>query len=155
MTERGWHIDDESLLPVIDDEREFRSAHVGDPALEALIALWSGRPVDAERILLRLLANGGSARFQALLADAWRDQGHHDDAIEAYLTLVSDSAGSPREAVMRQHLGKAYFVAGRFEEARSEFSRALDLRLRAGADPDLIASSRLARDRAAELASPH
>lgn len=153
MSERGWHIDEETLLPVIDDEQEFREAHADDLALEALIALWSGRPIDAEGFLLRLLAETDSPRMQALLADAWRDQGRHTEAIQAYLGLVADAVGSPGEAAMRQHLGKAYFAAGCLEEARSEFSQALALRLRDGAEPNLVASSRLALERATALIS--
>jgi len=153
MEGHGWHIDQETLMPVLDDEEKFRAAHAEDPALEALVALWSGRPIDAERILLRLIVDGGSTRIRALLADAWRDQRRFAKAIRAYQELVANAAGSEIEAVMRQHLGKAYFAAGCFEEARCEFTQALELRMRAKAAPGLIVSSRMALERVTSLGS--
>ena len=50
----GWHIDPETLLAVLDDEEVLRAAHAGDPAVEAMICLWSGDTVGAERLLDRL-----------------------------------------------------------------------------------------------------
>lgn len=153
MSDAGWHIDERTLLPVIDDEEVFRTAHSEDPALDALVSLWSGRPRDAEHLLRDLLAREDSSRFCALLADSLRDQGHHEEAITTYRALVSDSIDSAREAVMRQHLGKAYFVAGDVEQALREFTQALDLRIRINADSALIESSRLAVARATVLAA--
>ena len=121
-----------------------------DPACEALILLWSGRPVQAEAALNDLLSMGDSPRLRALRADTWRDQGRYDQAIRAYRALVKERAGTPGEAVMLQHLGKAYFAANRFREAQQAFGRALELRISAGSEEDLIASSRLAWDRATQ-----
>lgn len=149
MIDAGWHIDPRSLLPVIDDIEAFRRAHRDDEARDALEALWGGRPGEAEA-LLRAAAQPGSPRIRALIADAWRDQGRHDAAIRAYRELVQETAGTRLEATMRQHLGKTYFAAGRHAEALEAFTVALTLRVRDGADPDLIASSRLAVDRATE-----
>lgn len=61
--------------------------------------------------------------------------------------------GTAREAVLWQHLGKAYFVGGNLPEAVEAFSEALQLRVCAGEDPDLVASSRLAHQRAEPLLS--
>jgi hypothetical protein len=40
----GWHIDSDSLLPVLTDEHAFRTAHADDPAVDVLVCLWSGDP---------------------------------------------------------------------------------------------------------------
>jgi tetratricopeptide (TPR) repeat protein len=147
MTEAGWHIDPMTLLPVIHDESTFRQEHAQDPALEALVALWSGHPIVAERLLQQLVGDQTNPRFRALRADSLRDQGRHEEAIREYRDLVAEAEGTALEAVLRQHLGKAYFVAGRLERARTEFARALALRVRDDAAAELLASSRLAIDR--------
>jgi tetratricopeptide (TPR) repeat protein len=149
----GWHIDGETLLPVLHDVAAFREAHRDDPALEALVALWSGHPETAERELRRL-ADPDSPRLRALLADAWRDQGRTGEAVDAYRELVEEAVGTPREAVLRQHAGKALFAAGRHEEALHEFELALSLRVAAGAEEPLVASSRAAVERARQVLTP-
>ncbi|GAB2756764.1 tetratricopeptide repeat protein [Nocardioides pakistanensis] len=146
----GWHIDARTLQPVIDDLEVFTSAHQDDPALEALTLLWTGRPNDAEAAIRQAMPRGDSLRFRALLADTWRDQGRTDDAVEAYQQLVRETAGTASEAVMRQHLGKAQFAAGRYRDARMSFEQALELRVAAGAERALVQSSRAAAARAAE-----
>lgn len=144
----GWHIDADTLLPVIEDVELFRAALEDDPAVDVLVALWSGDPVQAEAEIRRLLAEGETPRLRALLADSWRDQGRKDEAVAAYEELVSQAAGTPHEAVMQQHLGKALFVAGRFDEAADAFENALRLREAAGVDERLINSSKAALERA-------
>jgi len=148
----GWYIDRETLLPVIEDVNLFRAFYVDDPVVEILIALWTGRPDEAENQLYEELASSDSPRLRALLADAWRDQGRPDDAIGAYEQLVQEVLGTTHEAVMQQHLGKALFVAGRHEEAAKAFEKALRLRSEAGADESLVRSSRMAAERAHEAA---
>ena len=159
----GWHIDAETLLPVLDDEAEFRRVHAKDPALEGIVALWGGRAAEAEALFAALAARDRSPRWRALRADAWRDLGRHDEAIDEYRDLVAHYAGTAREAGFVQHLGKALFAARRDAEAAEEFERAVELRRAAlgdGADPDpsLLASSeqalRLARERAARSTAP-
>ncbi|GHF18303.1 tetratricopeptide repeat protein [Pseudolysinimonas yzui] len=149
----GWYIDRESLLPVIEDESVFRAAHAEDPAIEVLVALWSGRPTDAEVQIRTWLDHADSPRLRALLADAWRDQGRTDEAIAAYESLIGEVSDMKSEAVMQQHLGKALFVAGRHEEAAQAFEKALGMRLRFGAEDSLVESSRAAAVRAREAAS--
>lgn len=146
----GWHIDRDTLLPAIHDLDAFRAAHQEDPAREALISLWTGHPVAAEAELRLLLERTDSPRLRALLADTWRDQGRTDAAVAAYESLLAQSAGTAREAVMQQHLGKTLFVAGRHREALAAFERALRLREEAGADDALVASSRAAVERVRE-----
>jgi tetratricopeptide (TPR) repeat protein len=146
----GWYIDEETLLPTIEDEALFRAAHAHDPALEIVIAIWTGRPKAAELLLDLLREEAATPRLRALRADAWRDQGRTDEAVAAYESLIAELTGTASEAVMQQHLGKALFVAGRYREAASAFEKALALRLRSRAEESLIASSRAAVERARE-----
>ncbi|MGW2092874.1 tetratricopeptide repeat protein [Promicromonospora sukumoe] len=150
--EAGWHIDPVTLLPVLVDEAAFRAANASDPALEVLVALWSGNPDRAAELLRPLIdADPTSWRLQALAADVIRDRGDAGSAITVLDALVSENEGTPREAVLVQHLGKALFVAGDFPGAAAKFQRALSLRLADDADPALVGSSRQALDRALEL----
>ena len=145
----GWHIDPSTLRPVITDEQGFREQHSSDPALEVLVALWSGDPHAAMVALSTLLeADADHWRWRALRADIQRDLGEHDQAIAQYEELLVDYAGTDREAVLVQHLGKAHFAAGHYDEAASCFERALQRRSISGADPSLVASSQIALDEA-------
>jgi tetratricopeptide (TPR) repeat protein len=144
----GWHIDPDTLLPVIDDEAAFRAAQRDDPALELLVLLWSGRPEAALPLARDLVGLRPTPRHRALHADVARDLGRTAEAIATYESIVAETAGTPREAVMTQHLGKAHWAAGNVAEAEAAFERALFLRIDAGAAEDLVASSREARDRA-------
>lgn len=146
----GWHVDPTSLRPVLDDEPAFRAHHGDDPFVDALVLLWTGRPREAEAALATTPCP--ERRRRALLADAWRDQGRHAEALAAYERLVGETAGTPSEATMRQHRGKALLAAGRPGEAVRELSAALAARTAAGADDDLVASSRLALARARAVA---
>ena len=148
----GWHIDPGTLRAVITDEAAFRARYSNDPAVDVLSALWSGDP-DRALVMLEPLLGASPAhwRWRALRADAWRDRGDHDDAIAEYRRLVDEHAGTPNEAVLVQHLGKAHFAAGELGSALTCFQRALDLRLAAGADRSLVESSRAALKRTLEL----
>jgi Flp pilus assembly protein TadD len=151
----GWEFDPITLRPVITDETEFRARHADDPALEVHVALWTGHPDTALEALQPLLdASPDNWRWRALRADAIRDLGDHRSAIADYRQLVTEHAGTGREAVLVQHLGKAYFAAGDYSSAVSCFQRALTLRAEAGADSSLVESSRMALERARQLA-PH
>jgi hypothetical protein len=146
----GWYVDGQTLLPVIEDVELFRAALQDDPAVDVLVALWSGNPKRAETEIRQQLAERETPRLRALLADAWRDQGMTAEAVAAYEELVNQVVGTSHEAVMQQHLGKALFVAGRFDEAARAFETALGLRLETGADEHLVNSSRVALERARE-----
>ena len=151
----GWHMDPETLLPVLDDEATFRAAHADDPAVDVLVALWSGRPDDAALLLAPLLAVEPSRlRWQALSADIARDRGDPAQAIATLERLRDRYLGTPREAVLVQHLGKAHFAAGQPRAAAGCFRRALALRTAAWADAALIASSRRAYERALRAVEP-
>lgn len=150
----GWQLDPVTLRPVITDEPVFRSNNADDPALESLVALWTGHPAKALDALGPLLdAAPEDWRWRALRADARRDLGDHQTAIADYRQLVSEHAGTGHEAVLMQHLGKAYFAAEEYASAVNCFERALSLRTAAGADPSLVESSRSALERARALAS--
>lgn len=140
-----------TLLPVIEDLEEFRRAHADDRALPVLEELWSGRPDTAEPLAMALVEDASTVRHRALLADVRRDLGRIAWAVDEYGRLLEECRGTAREAVLRQHLGKAHFVGGDLPRAVEEFSTALQLRVSAGAAPDLIASSRIARQRAESL----
>lgn len=73
--------------------------------------------------------------------DCARDRGDVSRAVGEYERLVAETAGTPWEGVMRQHLGKVLFTARRFADAVEEFALALRLREEAGADDDLLSSS--------------
>lgn len=135
----GWVIDGGTLLPRIVDVDEFRRGLAEDPLRDAVEALWSGRPDDAEALLRQ---HRLTLRVRALLADCSRDRGRAAQAVRDYRELVEECAGTAWEPVMRQHLGKALFVAARFAEAAEQFALALAQREAAGADEKLVASSR-------------
>lgn len=147
----GWSMDPLTLLPAIDDPAEFRRAHADDPALPVLEELWGGRPERAEPLARALVAASPTPRHRALLADVHRDLGRVAQAVAEYGELVEECRGTPREAVMLQHLGKAHLAAGDHPAAARAFAGALRLRTAAGAAPDLIASSRAALHRARAL----
>ncbi|WP_203336118.1 tetratricopeptide repeat protein [Nocardioides limicola] len=144
----GWEIDPETLRPRILDLDAFAHAFADDPHRDILIALHTGDPAAAHELITTKLQSDGGVRLRALLGDTLRDLGRHEEAITAYVDLVEECRGGPREAVMRQHLGKALFTAGRMAEAATEFEAALALRIDSGADPALIESSRRALARA-------
>lgn len=147
----GWYMDALTLLPVIEDPEEFRRAHADDRALRVLEELWSGRPAEAETFAVALVEEAPTVRHRALLADVRRDLGRIAWTVDEYEQLLDECRGTAREAALWQHLGKAHFVGGRLAEAVEAFSKALGIRVSDGADPDLIASSRMAHQRAESL----
>ena len=150
----GWGIDPATLRAVITDEAAFRARYADDPALDVLVALWDGDPDEAMARLQPLLdAAPTNWRWRALRADARRDLGDHVAAIADYRQLISEHAGTAREAVLVQHLGKACFAAEDYPEAAACFERALGLREAGDADSSLVESSRFALERANELAT--
>jgi tetratricopeptide (TPR) repeat protein len=150
----GWELDPMTLRPVITDEPVFRSRYASDPALEVLIALWAGDPDGALAGLQPLVDEDPTNwRWRALRADARRDRGDHLAAIADYRQLVSEHAGTAHEAVLIQHLGKAYFAAADYSSAATCFERALTLREAGGADSPLVESSRTALERARLLST--
>lgn len=137
----GWVIDGQTLLPRIVDLTAFRRGMASDPLRDVLESLWSGRPDDAAALLR---AQRPTLRVRALQADCHLVAGRVALAVADYGRLVNEATGTPQEAVIRQHYGKALFSAGRYADAAEQFARALELREQAGADETRIASSRQA-----------
>lgn len=137
---------------MITDLDAFRQQMAADDAGVALELLWSGHPEHAELALIPLLAKDpDSPRLLALQADCWRDLGRICDATARYCDLIKKYTGTPREATLRQHLGKTLFAAGQYAAAAGCFQQALQLRRTAGASAELIESSELACRRTAEM----
>lgn len=134
----GWVIRAADLRPAITDRALFRAGMEGDPLGDAIESLWSGDPAAAER---RLATAEPTLRVRALLADCHRDLGDVQRAVREYDALVAETRGTPHEAVMLQHRGKALLAADELERAVSDPSRARDLRWSAGADAGLRAST--------------
>ena len=149
----GLGIDPLSLRTVVLDETAFSAGPGGstDPADRLLAALVTGRLDDAQELADELMAGGAGFRVRALAADVLSARGDHAAAIAAYRRLTAESLHTPREAIARQHLGKAFFTAGEWQAALVQFGAALRLREDSGAPADQLASSRLASARVAEL----
>lgn len=141
-------------MAVLDDEVAFRAAYADDPAVEALVSLFDGRPAEAETQLRQLLVQApDNRRLIALLADARRDQGHFGEAEAEYTRLIESEHDRLRRATFVQHLGKTLYAAGRFVEAEACFTEALAVRIELGAAADQVSSSELARTAAQLRAS--
>ncbi len=132
----GWHIRGTDLRPVVTDVGAFRAGLGDDPLAVELELLWTGQP---EAALLRLAARPQDPRVRALSADCHRDLGDTASAVQEYDELVDEHRGTPREAVFRQHRGKALLARGDAPRAVEDLRRVVALR-RAG-EPTLLASA--------------
>lgn len=132
----GWILRGSDLRPAIVDLQAFRAGLADDPLGPVLERLWSDEPAAALRMLDDRPA---TLRTRALRADCLRDLGARDEAVEAYDSLVEETAGTPREATMRQHRGKALLAADRIDDAVADFRIAVSMRL--AGDPALLASA--------------
>ncbi|RRD36683.1 hypothetical protein EII31_03755 [Leucobacter sp. OH2974_COT-288] len=147
-----WHIDYETLKPVITDEAEFRREHAADPLLDEIVLLWIGQPQQALHGIRDFLSrHPESKRARALMADALRDLNDFAGATEIYTELVRAAKHPLEAATYTQHLGKVYFCCGDIAQAKECFQRALDCRISNNAPQDLIDSSQLAVNRVDEL----
>lgn len=132
----GWLIRAADLRPVVTDLEAFRAGLADDPLAEQIELLWTGNADAALRALDRLEQ---TPRVRALAADCHRDLGNTALAVSEYDVLVAECLGKPREAVMRQHRGKALLANGEAERAVEDFQRAVELRRTA--DAVLLASA--------------
>lgn len=132
----GWILRGSDLRPAIVDLPAFRAGLAEDPLGPVLERLWSDEPGEALRMLAE---HSATLRSRALRADCLRDLGARDEAVEAYDSLVEETAGTPREATIRQHRGKALLAADRIDDAVADFRIAVALRR--SSDPSLLASA--------------
>lgn len=154
-TGHGTGIDVHTLKGVIHDEAAFArwAGECADPVLAVIGPLFRGDLDAAQTALDRISVNAEpnvQFRLRALGADILRDRRQFDEAVSRYEQMLADYAGTSREGVLRQHLGKVHFAAGNYEAARDNFAAALQLRRAQGARADLIESSRIALRRANE-----
>lgn len=105
----------------------------------------------AELVAESRMSDPGSLRLQILEADVAAAAHDTDRAIRLLQYLAGEYRGSSTEATVRQHLGRAYFRAGKYQSAAGNFAAALDLRVASGASAALIYSSTVALQRAREL----
>lgn len=155
----GWRIDPVTLREVVID-RALLTARLHTAA--AADRVWLLRILgDLERSAVEgeaVLAGGGppgaATRIRPLLllghTRSW--QRDWERATELHTEALALATGTRWEAAAHQHWGKCLFEQGRYLEAAEEFAAALQARRAAGADPDLVASSTTALDRAHELA---
>lgn len=132
----GWRIRSADLRPVITDLAAFRAGLAADPLRDEIELLWTGKADDALRRLERVAP---TQRVRALQADCHRDLGDTRTAVREYDLLVAECIGTTREAVMRQHRGKALLAAGSVDRAVEDFTFAVALRQ--ASDPVLLASA--------------
>jgi len=116
-TGHGTGIDVQTLKGVIHDEAAFaRWAGEGaDPVLDVIGPLFRGDLDAAQTALDRISVDAEPEvqfRLRALGADIGRDRGKFAEAVSRYELLLADYAGTRREGVLRQHLGKVHFAAG-------------------------------------------
>ncbi|NYE94333.1 lipopolysaccharide biosynthesis regulator YciM [Psychromicrobium silvestre] len=150
----GIAINPQTLLcEVIDEEaceQAFQASSDDGERVFVLLARGENNRA-AELIAEARLADPGSLRLRILEADLARSVHETERAIRRLRNLVTEYRDSHWESVIRQHLGKAYFVAGQYQSAASSFSSALNQRVAAGAEAALIYSSTVALQRAREM----
>lgn len=150
----GISFNPDTLRSEVIDERLCEAAlnAAPDPGDRVFVLLARGRSNDAAELVAELrMADPGSLRLQVLEADVAASVNDTDRAIRLLQYLAKEQRGQASEASVRQHLGRAYFRAGKYQSAAGNFASALDLRVAAGASAALIYSSTVALQRAREL----
>lgn len=143
----SWTIDAHTLMPRIINHEEFQAEFKEDPYLEVIELMWSG---NAEKAMI-LLKPETSFRARTLQAEALARLGDFEVSFQAYRNLVDEFSGTSREATIRQHFGKALFLAQKINDALKQFELAYKLRQAFGADASLIESSVMAIKRCQEM----
>jgi len=154
-TGHGTGIDTHTLMGLIHDDAAFDSwcQESDDPVLPVIGALFRGHPDAAQRALedaIGAATESSRFRLRALQADIHRDLANFDAAEAIYRQLLHEETGTSREAVLHQHLGKTYFVAGKYQRAHDCFAEALRLREATETPSDQLQSSQVALARAAD-----
>ena len=116
------------------------------------VLLARGRTAEAaEAVAAARNKDPDSFRLQVLDADILAATHRTESAVERLRRLAGSVGGTPAEADVLLHLGKAQFSAGLYGAAAQSFNRALELRVAAGAGAAKIYSSTLALRRARDL----
>lgn len=147
----GIRINPETLLPHIVNEELCNSALAAstDPADRIFVLLARGQAADAAELLAEArYKDPDSFRLRAFEAEVLRVSNRIDRAVELYRQLLGEVQGTPQEAVVLQHLGRAHYAGANTAAAVEVFSKALDLRVAESADAALIYSSAVALQRA-------
>lgn len=150
----GIAINPETLLAeVIDEELCERALALSTEVNDRILVLLARRRHNeaADLLVEARMAEPDSLSLQILEADAAGAAHDSDRAIKLLQHLAREYRGTPNEAAVLQHLGKATFRAGRYRAAAASFAVALDLRVAAGDSASLIYSSTVALQRARDL----
>ncbi|SDW49526.1 hypothetical protein SAMN04487917_103552 [Arthrobacter sp. yr096] len=147
----GVRMNPDTLLPVVvnEDVMETALAASEDPADRIMALLLENQPKEAAELLAEArYKDPESFRLRIFEAEVHRATNRLDRAVQLFRHLLHEVQGSSKEAIVRQYLGRAYFVSGNPLAASEEFARALDLRVAMAADAALIYSSAVALQRA-------
>ncbi|GAA2867102.1 lipopolysaccharide assembly protein LapB [Paenarthrobacter ilicis] len=150
----GVRTNPDTLLPVVVNDEAMDSALAAseDPADRIMALLLENQPKEAAELLAEArYKDPESFRLRIFEAEVHRATNRHDRAIQLFRHLLHDVQGSTKEAIVRQYLGRAYFVGGNPLAASEEFAKALDLRVAMAADASLIYSSAVALQRARDV----
>lgn len=150
----GVRMNPDTLLPVVVNEEVMETALAAsdDPADRIMALLLENQPKEAAELLAEArYKDPESFRLRIFEAEVHRATNRYDRAVQLFRHLLHEVQGTSKEAVVRQYLGRAYFVGGNALAAAEEFSRALDLRVAMAADAALIYSSAVALQRARDV----
>lgn len=149
----GIAVDPETLNAVVVDEERCHAALEAGGSLEdrAVVELARGHVNEAAELIVEArYRDPESFQLKVLELDVLRLGNRNDRALERARQILAEVKGTPREAVVRQYLGKIQFSRGQFAAAEDAFTKALELRVAAAADASLIYSSTVALGRARE-----
>lgn len=150
----GIRINPVSLLPEIVNEEACAAALAAsaDPADLIFVRLVEGHAGEAAELLAEArYKDPDSLRLRIFEADVLRVANRLDRAVDLFRQLLSETRGTPDEAVIRQQLGRSYFAGGNIAGAVESFAAALDLRVAGSADAALIYASTVALQRARDV----
>ncbi len=150
----GIRINPATLLPEIVNAEACAGALSGssDPADLIFVRLVEGHAGEAAELLAEArYKDPDSLRLRIFEADLLRVTNRFDRAVELFRQLLTETRGTPDEAVIRQQLGRSYFAGGNIAAAVESFATALDLRVAGAADAALIYASTVALQRARDV----
>ncbi|MGP4032074.1 tetratricopeptide repeat protein [Pseudarthrobacter sp. 1C304] len=151
----GIKINPDSLVAEVVNEEVCAAALAAstDPGDVIFVRLVEGHAAEAAELLAEArYSDPGSLRLRIFEADILRVSNRLDRAVDLFRQLLAETHGTPDEAAIRQHLGRAYFASGNISAAVESFTKALDLRVTGSADAALIYASTVALRRARDVA---